>query len=289
MKNLIALAWGLLCLQAYAHDRFGVNLVIPESPLSAGLRFGTGCGFHNEAQGYKTVYPSSGFGAPVSEKPIYGSLGKGILGSAFVDYRFSDHWGAGISVNNLFGTPFDYHTSTNNSDYHDEEVRSGFYTNFMLEFMFETCCDGPLNAHTRFGPAFMLRSGFTSEYTETQNGTVQQHTMEKYMNSFGLGFSGSVGADYKINDHFSLSLDLGSLMFSGKQKSSELTQYEINGADKLSDLKTAERKVNYVDEWTQSSNTPGNGGFNADKPSEYLTTRNSYSSLFWTIGFDFRF
>ncbi|MBS3913996.1 MAG: hypothetical protein KG003_05825 [Bacteroidetes bacterium] len=291
MKNIVLFTVAFSSANLFGGDRFGIKLHPKETehPLTLGVRIGSGCGFRSEALGQNTVYPTSGF-VPISDKQLYGSLGKGILAGVYADYGISDHWGVGVGVNNLFGSEFNYQTSTNNSDFHNEEHRRGYYTGGLLEFMFETCCDGPLNANARFGPALMFRSGYRDEYTETQNGSVSDHSVNEIKNKFGLGFSGSVGANYDVNDNFSVGLNLGMLMYSGKQESSKITTYEVMGEDKLGTLKTGQKEVNFVDEWNQSSNSPSNGAvYNPDKPRDALATKNSYNSLTWSIGVNYRF
>lgn len=289
MKKYILICLGLAIANAGASDRFGIRLLKEDNgaSLSAGIRLGSACGFGTESMGYKTEYDN---GLQInSQKQIYGSHGKGILGGAFVDYNVNDHWGLGLSYNHLFGSEFTYASSSHPNGNHDEYTHRGSYSNLMLEFMFETCCEGPFNGHARFGPAFMLASGNRVEYTEIQNNQTQLHWIENYKNRFGLGFSGSVGADYHVNDRFSLGLDIGSLIYSGRQKSAELTTYQFQGADQLANMKTSQKEIEFVDEWNQSVNSPGNMSYNMDKPLNVLAGKTSYSSLTWSLSGRFRF
>ncbi len=99
-----------------------------------------------------------------------------------------------------------------------------------------------------------------------------------------IGFQGSLGGLYKINDKISLfgEMDLISLSYSPEKGS--YTKFEKNGVDVLSSMAVQSREVEFVDSFSTSATPPS-----SNQPSKTPVVPFSFNSIGLNVGVQYQF
>ncbi len=255
----------------------GIMLLVATG-LSAQMYVGLGFGYHLAAQ--NQVLGSS-YNSAGDESNIYGSMGNGFIPALKFGYMFNDNWGFELGFSALFGAK--------NLVGEDMEVPSG-YTSYeekiyaqargyrlMPSFVFKT----DAGVYSRVGLIVPL-GGKTMVYDDVSYsvaGTSGTISAERENHGFfTLGFTGALGYGYELNDQMTIfgEFEYVGLRFYGKTAS--ITKYEVNGADKLADLKPIQKETEFVDEVKTGDNQ------DPEKPYKALKSATPYSSFGINLG-----
>lgn len=133
------------------------------------------------------------------------------------------------------------------------------------------------------------------------------------LGAFSLGFASRFGADYQINNKFSIFAELEVNMLTIKAKKTTITKFKSEVSDAqlialasteaffgpdfkyiytLEDLPEIIRVTNYLNEITENSNYSydvNSSSFNKNKPYDQLTFRDNYNSFGLMIGVKYNF
>ncbi len=99
-----------------------------------------------------------------------------------------------------------------------------------------------------------------------------------------VGFQGSLGTLYKINEKFSLFAELDLISLSYAPKKGEYTKFVANGADVLSSMSVENKEIEFVDSFTNTGvSSP------STQPSKSPVIPFSFSSIGLNIGLQYHF
>jgi outer membrane protein W len=253
-----------------------------------GLKFGYGFGTQK-----------TDFGNTVTDNSTsveWATLGQGLTPGLKLGYFFNDNFGFELGVNYMIGaekTALDMKTSADlvngvpGIDYtitaKSNQLRlfpqlvyrwdNGFYGRFGLVI--------PVMGKTTVTANQVVDMGSTKN-------TIDSETELK--GKFSMGFAGAFGYNYELSDNLSLFGEVGYVGLQIRSNTAEVTKYEVNGKDMLSSVNEINKKTDYVDELTSSSNNPKyNNNVDTGKPLEDLRTSSGYSSVRISIGITMSF
>lgn len=222
-------------------------------------------------------------GTVLTNEKVELAFGKGINFGGAVGYMFNKHIGAEMNISYLIGGTTTAKTSINSS--------TSSYTNIfdyaasMLSFIpsivitpgFEK-----INPYARFGLIIgMPTVTGNSSTSNTSNGetNITNQTF-KFNGGLALGSQSAIGIDYKINNKISLFGELNVINLTYSPTKGEITESKVNGVDNLATLSTRDKKVEYVDSFTEDSNFP----IDQNSPQKVLKPSLPFSSVGLNIG-----
>ena len=137
------------------------------------------------------------------------------------------------------------------------------------------------NLYSKTGLLFPVMSSYEKEYSGSlpNDGMVLQK--ESLNLSTKLGLVGAIGFLFSTNEKLSIFLEAEAINLALTPKSNEVTSFEQNGTDKLSELTTTQKNINYVDQVTNTGNT--------NEARQALATPISFSSFGVNVGLNIYF
>lgn len=242
------------------------------------FKINTGYGFKMGSQNseyFNFINRSDGSNNTVYEQ-INFSLGKGInLGGSF-GCMFNKNIGTEIGLNYLIGYKYEasLKPNTGNPSY---LYLSSRMIRINPSIVLSTANE-KINPFAKFG--FIIGSGsILYEEDEYVSGS-QEETKYKMNGGFAFGLSSALGISYKLNDNIDLYGELNMINMSYSPKKAEMTEYKVNGVDKLSEVPTYYKEVEFEDEISENSNTT----INESQPRKELKQSFSFGSLGLNIG-----
>ncbi len=236
---------------------------------------------------------------------VWGSMGQGLQLGAKVGYFFNDNIGFELGIDYFMsseGTIADVDFTSKN------EVAPGMSFDFpyiysvtaksnQLRLTPQLVVKTDMGLYTKFGiivPVMGKTLVTSHEENPGFSGTaVTKSTNDiemEYSGKFSIGFAGAIGYEYELSDNLKL---FGEIQYTGltiRGASSEITKYEVDGADMLPAMTTIQKETNYVDELDASSN---NSTYNptpdAAKAQDALRSSTVYSNYGLNIGVNFAF
>lgn len=236
-------------------------------------------------------YSSSG-----NYEQVNASLGKGINFALAAGYMFNDHWGVELGVSYLLGGKTKAtHESSGKGEYYDYEYDrtvSYEYSNIseysISARMFRInpsllFCAGykKVNPYAKFGLILGMGSIFyeyTNQYeNERYVDEERQYYMKMKMNKgLAVGCNAALGVMFNIGEHISLFGEVNAVAMSYAPKKGTLMEYTVNGIDELNDLTTSEKEIDFVKDYSFSSD---------DNDSDYEPSKSlKYKYPFGSIG-----
>lgn len=132
-----------------------------------------------------------------------------------------------------------------------------------------------------FGPSLAV-GGKTIATIEAKSTTVTEKEWE-YTYKTGIGWNATLGKDYNISDKMSLSLGLVLHNMTLKLNKGKLTKFTIAGVDKLEDLKTNQKEIEFKEDASYDPSAT------VDDPTIKDTISIPLSSLAISVGITYRF
>jgi hypothetical protein len=223
---------------------------------------------------------------------VKGSPGAGITASMTAGYNLSDILSIDASFSYLRGNT--YKTSSVNQDVIFEDafniinterstVASAAKAFLISPSIVLTVPNGALRPYVSAGPVlgfFSLETRFNqrSDY----DGDHHEVRHEKYSGGISVGMRGAVGISFTLNSSLSLFAELGfsSLRYAPKEK--EVTRYEINDQNLLTDMDEQDRRTLYVKHL--SSDTRNDNYNDRNRPTRATPVTFDMSSLMTSVG-----
>lgn len=137
------------------------------------------------------------------------------------------------------------------------------------------------NLYSKTGLLLPVMTDFEKEYTATLPNDGMLLQKETLNFSTKMGLVGAIGFLFSTNEKLSIFLEAEAINIALKPNSNELTNYEQNGIDKLSELTTAQKNIDYVDQITNSGNS--------NEARQALATPVSFSSFGINLGLNIYF
>jgi hypothetical protein len=267
-----------------------ITVYFMSKPLTAQYAYfhlGGGYGLPSSPVNFDGLSNSTDDGTTVTNEQIKLSLGKGINLNGAFGYMFNDYFGAELGVNYLMSSAWESKSTTT-----DGPNNSAITVNTIDASM------------TRINPMFILQSessaitpyaklgmmiGFgtiknTINLTDDNFGNAIKLEGEYEMSGgIGIGFNAALGANFEIGDNMFLFGELAFVNMSYSPTKGEITKYNANGNDLLSDMDVSDKKVEFVDSYELNGPQP------STEPSKELKNKNPFGSVGLNIGFKMTF
>lgn len=218
-------------------------------------------------------------------------MGGGIPLTVRAGYMINNYVGADIGFNYLIGNK-----STQTEAQINDQVANitGETRQARLNpaIIFSTNRDMDLSAYSRLGLVLPLGGVTTMQFDIpgifSNNQASSTHT-EEIKGRFGVGFSGTMGAQYRVYDRIYLFTEVEAIHLALRRQSGKVTSFSINGNDAINQLNLYNLETNYVDELTPTSNNPRtNPNLNENAPADELTSTSFFNSVGLNIGIKYR-
>ncbi len=221
------------------------------------------------------------------------SLGKGLNFGLNLGYMFNGNIGIDLQCSYLLGdenageSKSNYtFFSTNYYDYEKISVKNQIIRinpSLIIASGFDK-----LDPYARFGVILGFGSvTYTNLNEEYENNILENKVIEKWKFNGGMAFglSSALGLMYHISDLISVYGELDLVSMSYAPTKGVMTEYTVNGADKLPDLTTDAKEIEFLDEITYDDDNPPSTA----EPSKELKFYFPYSSIGLNIGVRFSF
>ena len=187
-----------------------------------------------------------------NKEQVNTSLGRGITCEGAVGYMFNNNIGAELGVSYLMGAK----TLTKQTLY--GSVRNNSLSANMLRInpsIVIACGFEKINPYAKLG----LIVGFgkimyEDDYTSA-GGSVVTEKME-LNGGMALGLNAGAGVNYNISDKLSLFGEVNMVNLSYSPTKGILTESIVDGTDRLPDLSTHEKEIDFVDNYTTDTYDP---------------------------------
>jgi hypothetical protein len=230
-------------------------------------------------------------GNPTNIKNADSEMGGGIPVTVRAGYMINNYVGADIGFNYLIGNKTS-HTRISANDQVVNITGETRQARLNPAIVFSTNRDLDLSAYSRLGLVLPLGGVTTMRYdvpassTHNRANTIQT---EEIRGRFGVGYSGTLGAQYRIYERMYLFAEVEAIHLAVRRTSSQVTFFSLNGNDALNQLNRYERETNYVNELTSTSNNPRtNSNVNDNLPSDQLTSTTFFNSVGMNFGIKYR-
>lgn len=247
------------------------------------FKFNTGYGFpvssHNMSFldiDYHNIYTGSGtrFTGTRTYEQINVSLGKGLDIEGSILYMFNENIGTELGVSFLLGSRSEatHELSNGKIEYTLSSNMVRFNPSVVIASGFEK-----FNPYAKFG----MIIGLGNIIYEKENNILFEEQKMKMKGGVALGLSSGIGVRYDMNQMLSFFGELKMNNLSYAPEEGKMIKYTKNGADRLSDLPTREKEVDFVDSYTENygGDTPPES-----EPRKQLKKKFPYGSLAIKLG-----
>jgi len=221
------------------------------------------------------------------------SLGKGANFGLNIGYMFNGNIGIDLQCSYLLGdeTTIEHKDTytlwgTNYYDYEKITLKSQMVRinpSLIIASGFDK-----LDPYARFGVILGFGSiTYTDLYEEYENNLLEDKAIEKWKFNGGIAFglSSALGLMYHVSDLISVYGELDLVSMSYAPKKGVMTENTINGVDRLPNLTTYDKEIEFLDEITFDYDNPPSTAEPSKEPKEYFP----YSSIGLNIGVRFSF
>lgn len=277
-KNILFAFATLIAVSAHAQR--------PEKQSSVYVR--AGIGYAMPLGGSYTFVggmPMNGTGTELTASPgsysfdvQKASFGSGVSASAGFGYMFNEHVGIDLGVN----------VGVANKKYEYKETSPGSYIATRTSYAKLPVLVMPslvlatggerVNVYSRVGVVAAVAGKIMAEdyFSASPN---SRTIITETKNKLSVGFTGTLGAKYYVADGLALSAELTGTYLDINAKSSEVTEWNINGVNYLSTLTISERSTVYSEKFVTDALNP-----NPDVPANMQPVYASFSNIGIAIG-----
>jgi opacity protein-like surface antigen len=270
MKTSIVLAAALAVVTLSTHNAKA------QGPY---LNLGAGFGIGMAGQNLGTNESSN------SIEVVRGSYGKGFNTGIGFGYMFNEYIGMETNLNYLLGGKTTF--TDNSSDNNPEDVRVISARMLRINPAMKFTYGENIKPYAKIGMIIGV-AGKITETNEDNSGAplfpTKVETTEEYTGGVSLGLSGALGVDIMFSDMIGMYVELGAIAQSYAPTKSVITQYDINGAQHITDLTTHDKETEYLNSYDPSA--PDNDD---SKPDQRLKAYSPFSSIGLNVGVHFAF
>lgn len=243
----------------------------------ASLQFGYAMGSSKEVIG--SNYSMSGSTSTTTN--VYGTYGAGIPITLGLGYNVNDNIGLDLGINYFMGSEQTV-SEVSYTGYSSITKVSGYQIRLIPSVVVSSGFSNDFNMYAKAG-LMMPVSGVTNFNMVEDMGGIETITEGENHGQFSIGFTGALGANYKLSDNLSLFGELQGINLRVKSGTRTITRYEVGGTDYTSNMTTSQLETEYVDEVSSDDNT------DANSPTKALASTANYNSLGLNIGVRFNF
>lgn len=188
-----------------------------------------------------------------TSEQVYVSLGKGLnFGGAF-GYMFNENIGAELGLSYLLGGKSTAKVDGNEGGGTSDATLSSNMLRINPSLVISSGLDG-VNPYAKFG--FVIGTGSVN-YEYEINYDVNIYKEKKKMHGgLAMGLNAAIGAIFTLSENMSLFGEINMINMSYAPTKGEVTEATYNGADKLPDMTTSEKEIEFVDSYTHSYHNP---------------------------------
>lgn len=181
------------------------------------------------------------------------SLGIGFTYEGAFGYMFNKNIGAELGVSYLLGTKINTKQvligSIRNNSLSSNMLRIN--PSIVIAFDFKK-----INPYAKLGLIIGLgKIMYEDDYTSSSGLTAVTEKME-LNGGIALGLNAGIGTTYNISNRISLFGEINMVNLSYSPTKGILTESNLNGVDRLPNMTTREKEVNFVNSYTTNVNTP---------------------------------
>jgi len=255
-------------------------LAFPALSQNAYVKINAGYGL---AAGTQTMWNTTQTTTMAYEAVNY-SLGKGINAAGTFGFMFNKNFGAELNIGYLMGgeTEITDKSTIGSNTEENVDIFKGSMVSitpaFIVESGFET-----VNPYARFGLVIGAMTNVVDEMTETSTvGSTTTKVFQKteYKMDLGLGANAAFGLMYNVSESFGIFGECNMNLLNITPKTSEITEFTVDGTDRLADLTVSEKQYEYEKEYTYDPANPGSTG----SPSKSIKMKMPFSSVGANIG-----
>ena len=191
-------------------------------------------------------YDTDGGKQTVQVVPV--SLGSGFTGGAAFGYMFKKYLGVELMVSGFFGLNTTGDSVVNIPGAANSEVTLGGSLVSMIPSVVITAGLDKINPYARFGLLIGAFPWLTVQHTNTNasiNPPQKTETKVQYLGGVSLGYAAAGGVDININKLITIFVEVSFMHSTWSPSYSEVTEYSIDGVDKLSTLTEKQKKTEY--------------------------------------------
>lgn len=216
-----------------------------------------------------------------NKEQVSTSLGKGFNFDAAVGYMFNKNIGIELSGSFLLGSK----TKTKQVLY--GAVRNNSLSANMVRINPSIVITGgfeKINPYAKFGLVIGFgRILYEDDYTSAGGNVVTEKM--KLNGGVAIGLNAGVGVNFKLSKMISLFGEIDMVNLSYSPTKGALTESILDGKDRLPDMTTAEKEVEFVDSYTIDANAP----YSHTEPRQELKEKFPFGSVGINIGLNINF
>lgn len=234
--------------------------------------------FHNHSSSF------IGGNYTFSNEQVNVSLGKGFDIGGTYGYMFNENLGVELDISYLIGSQYKV-TREFESDARTDSIEYALSSN-MLRFnpsIVITSGFEKFNPYAKFGMIIGVgRIMYEKKRINMHMTYIKEENTMKFNGGIALGLSSSIGVMYDLNDKMSLFGEAKMINLSYAPEKGEMTEHIVNGEDRLSELTTREKEIDFVDSYTENY---GTNTTPESEPRKELKQKFPYGSLSVNVGF----
>lgn len=234
--------------------------------------------FGDEDFGFANITVQNG---PDKIDDILLSLGKGANFGVNLGYMFTQHVGAELAVDYFMGSKYTAKArSANDSSVGVDQTVSGKSIQLKPTVVIRGK-QAQVTPYAKIGAVIGVGNKISYTYNYTVPNYVE-NTEWEFKEGVSAGFTGSLGADFAINNQVSIFGEITGIAMAYAPKKGTRISYTENGVDYLKDLDVNQKEITFEDEYA-SDNTDPNQPIKASRLSA------PFSSIGLNVGVKFRF
>jgi hypothetical protein len=256
----VLIAGNIFAQGAYVSANIGYGFMAS----SANLNNGDYLDFYNYTSGSNSA----------TYEQVNVSLGKGLNFGGTIGYMFNKNIGAELGISYLMGG------KSKAKDSYSGGTTDYTLSSKMLRInpcLVLTAGLEKINPYARFG-LVIGKGSVKYEYNDNDDGDISIYKM-KLDGGMALGLTAAIGATYSLNDKMSLFGELNMVNLSYAPKQGEITEATYNGIDELPNMTTSDKKIDFVDSYTEQ--------FETNPPDSEPTQMLKYKLPYGSFGINF--
>jgi opacity protein-like surface antigen len=180
------------------------------------------------------------------------SLGKGVNAGINVGYMFNENIGLDLGVQYLIGGKTTATDKSLNGDVSTLNMSSK-----MLQVKPSLVIATTMKNITPYAKlGLVLGSGKVTSKYEDKSGSFTSIQTTELKKGLAIGFNAAIGVNFPVSKNLTFSAEINSVNMQYSPKKGTVTEYTVNGADKLSTLSIRDKETEFVKKETRNFATP---------------------------------
>lgn len=255
-----------------------------QSVHAQGTYLGAGGGYGTGLASQTMTFNETGFlNTDHFYETVKGTYGKGINFGIYAGHAFNPNWSAELGIYYLAGGKTKRHYLKESSATEDLVLSAKMIR--IIPSIRMTAGDGKIKPYMKIGMVIGAGGKITINDTWTDIGCNcgNTETTWEYSKGISLGATGSLGANYTINEKISLFGEMNFIAQSWAPKKGILKIATRDGVDQLPGKDTNQKEIDFLKSYTLSG-TP-----DVSEPAKQIKNYSSFSSIGINIGINYSF